>query len=79
LREFQDQIGRVTVYSLYFHMFEAPLRLKKEESDFVAWFKGIGEVELAKKMARLDPYTMTLEVLRKRVIKLVGDYVSAKH
>ncbi|MDO9541293.1 MAG: DUF5752 family protein, partial [Kiritimatiellia bacterium] len=46
LREFQDQIGRVTVYSLYFHMFEAPLRLKKEESDFVAWFKGLGELEL---------------------------------
>jgi len=79
LREFQDQVGRVTVQSLYFHMFEAPLRLKKEESDFVAWFKSIGEVELAKKVARLDPYTMTLDGLRKRIIRLAGDYVSTKH
>ncbi|MDD4868945.1 MAG: DUF5752 family protein [Kiritimatiellae bacterium] len=79
LREFLNQIKMVTVHSLYFHMFEAPLRLKKEESDFVAWFKGIGELDLAKKIARLDPYTMTLEGLRKRIIKLVGDYVTAKH
>ena len=60
-------------------MFEAPLRLKKEGSDFVAWFKGIGEEDLAQKLARLDPYTMTLEGLRKRIAELVRHHVAKKH
>jgi len=79
LEEFLDQIQKVTVHSLYFHMFEAPLRLKKEESDFVAWFRGLGEEDLAKKLARLDPYTMTLEGLRKRIADLVRNHVAKKH
>src|SRR3989339_323047 len=79
LHEFLDQIQKVTVHSLYFHMFEAPLRLKKEGSDFVAWFKGIGEEDLAQKLARLDPYTMTLEGLRKRIAELVRHHVAKKH
>ncbi len=79
LNAFLDQIQKVTVHSLYFHMFEAPLRLKKEESDFVAWFRGLGEEDLAGKLARLDPYTMTLEGLRKRIADLVRSHLAKKH
>jgi hypothetical protein len=43
LKEFVEILRRISIHSLYFHMFEARMRLKAPESDFSAWFKGIGE------------------------------------
>ncbi len=74
LEEFVDAIQRVSVQSLYFHVFEARMRLEEDENDFTLWFRSIGQEQLAKDLSRLDPYTMTLENLRDRIVKEVSRY-----
>jgi hypothetical protein len=69
LEEFVDALSTVSISSLYFHVFEARLRLGGSENDFSRWFKGIGMEQLAQEVSRLDPYTITLEGLRERIIK----------
>ena len=75
LKEFVDALGKVSINSLYFHIFEARMRLHRDENDFSAWFKEIGEPGLAQEVSRLDPYTITLEGLREKIIQLVEKYV----
>ncbi len=72
LDEFADAISKVSLYSLYHHMFEARLRLQKSSNDFSLWLETeLGEKSLANAIARLDPYTQTLDSLRKKIIRLV--------
>ena len=71
LQEFTAVLKKITaVNSIYFHMFEARIRLEKGTNDFSFWLEGLGEKELAQKIARLDPYTHTMEGLRGKVIQL---------
>ena len=77
LQEFEKILQSVSIYAFYYHMFEPKLRRGKKTNDFSDWFKQIGENELAEKLSSLDPYTMTLEELRKKIlnfIKLYGKY-----
>jgi hypothetical protein len=74
LEEFTEVLKRVSVNSLYYHIFDAKLRLEKGENDFSRWFRDMGKPELAERVARLDPYTYTLEGLRSRIIRLVEQY-----
>ena len=74
IEEFKDLLGRVSVNSLYFHIFEAKLRLEKGENDFSQWLRDLGKPALADRIARLDPYTHTLEGLRNKLIQLVEKY-----
>jgi len=76
LRDFVNCLEKVTIHSLYFHMFEARLRLKKPDNDFSCWLRDAGFTGLADRISRLDPYTYTLEGLRKRIINLVKDYIT---
>jgi len=72
LREFADVVKNITIDSIYFHIFESRLRLEKKTNDFSNWIKtSIGDKELSDKISRLDPYTYTLEDLRKTIIKIV--------
>ena len=71
LQEFADSLGAVSVHSLYYHMFDARLRLEREENDFSEWFRTLGRGVLADEMLKLDPYTQTLEGLRRNIIRLV--------
>jgi hypothetical protein len=75
LAEFLAVLRSVSINSIYFHMFEARLRLERGENDFSNWFEGIGRKDLAAEVARLDPYTMTLEGLRKALIQKVERHV----
>jgi len=75
LREFIDCLGKVTIHSLYFHMFEARMRLKKPDNDFSCWLRDAGYIELAKGITRLDPYTYTLEGLRSKIIILARKFL----
>ncbi len=77
LQEFYDIVQKVSINSIYFHIFEARLRLEREGNDFSLWFESIGEKKLAKSLSRIDPYTMTLEGLRKKIVQLVGKNVKA--
>lgn len=72
LREFADVLGRITVDSIYYHVFEARLRLERGRNDFSYWIEtSLGEKGIADEISRLDPYTHTLENLRKSIIRIV--------
>jgi hypothetical protein len=68
LREFLDTLQRVSVSSLYYHVFDARLRLGQNENDFSRWFRDLGLARLADDVARVDPYTHTLEGLRNTIL-----------
>ncbi len=72
LQEFCDAIQKISPNSLYHHIFAARLRLEKGVNDFSLWLETeLGEKELAKAIARLDPYTQTLEGLRRKITRLL--------
>ena len=70
LREFAEVLRRITIDSIYFHIFEARLRLERGTNDFSNWIEhSLGDEKLAQVISRLDPYTHTLEELRKIIIR----------
>ena len=71
-KEFADILKIISVNSIYFHIFEARLRLEKSSNDFSAWIAdSVGNPDLARKIAGLDPYTYTMNDLRRKIIKIV--------
>jgi len=74
LPEFAQMLSKVSIRSLYFHMFEARMRLNVPDNDFSQWLKGMGEDQLALEISKLDPYNITLESLRKKMIGMVEKY-----
>lgn len=80
LEEFYEIMKHVTIHSIYYHMFEARLRLEKGDNDFSNWLENeLGEHELALKISKLDPYTQTLDGLRRKIICLLGDKLNARN
>lgn len=72
LREFVEVLRLVSPGSLFFHIFEARLRLSKGLNDFSIWIDdNLGDPELATQIARLDPYNYTLGGLRSALIQLI--------
>lgn len=72
LREFTEALRKISLGSLYFHIFESKLRLGKGLNDFTVWINDdLGEKELADEIARIDPYTYTLEGLRSSLIQRI--------
>ncbi len=78
LQEFAACLETVTIDSLYYHIFEARLRLEKERNDFSCWFEeSLGETALARAVNGLDPYTYTMEELRQTILRLVRQRIAA--
>ncbi|MGE5197394.1 MAG: DUF5752 family protein [Deltaproteobacteria bacterium] len=77
LREFADALNKVTINSIYFHIFESRLRLERGTNDFSNWIENnIQDKKLAYEISRLDPYTYTMESLRKTVIEIIEKKIS---
>jgi len=77
LKEFVDILKKVTIDSIYFHIFESRLRLEKNDNDFSNWIaNSIGNKGLAEKISKFDPYTHTLEGLRSRLVGMVEKELS---
>lgn len=74
LKEFRNAIENISINSLYYHLFDSRLRLKNGENDFSLWFRSLGNGKLAAELLKLDPYTMTLEGLRNKVINMIDIY-----
>jgi len=69
---FLDCLRGVTPSSLYLHVFEARLRPPYGVDDFSHWFKKeFGDEEVGREISRLDPYSYTLEGLRRRIIRII--------
>lgn len=76
LNEFLKALKEVSIHSIYFHIFEARIRLEKGDNDFSFWLRtSLGEYKLAEDISRIDPYTFTLEGLRKKLISMVEEHL----
>ncbi|MDD5628215.1 MAG: DUF5752 family protein [Elusimicrobia bacterium] len=72
LKGFSEGLRKVSISSLYLHIFEARLRPPLGINDFSYWFKTqLGETRLSEQVANLDPYTHTLEGLRGRILGFI--------
>lgn len=77
LKSFADCLKKISISSVYFHMFEARLRLERSTNDFSNWLAhSLGEKDIALKIAKLDPYTQTGEGLRETILNLVNKRIS---
>lgn len=78
LKEFIGILKKITLDSIYFHIFEARLRLEKSTNDFSNWIEtSIGNKKLADEISGLDPYTHTLEDLRNTLIRIISRTISS--
>jgi hypothetical protein len=68
--EFFEALRLVSNVSIYFHFFEARLRLERPSSDFSQWLRRQGEEHIAAAIDRINPYEMTLDELKCQIIKL---------
>ncbi|MFA5104467.1 MAG: DUF5752 family protein [Candidatus Margulisiibacteriota bacterium] len=72
LEEFVSVLEKITIDSIYFHIFESRLRLEKGNNDFSQWIDAsFGDKETARSISKLDPYTYTMENLRKKMIAII--------
>lgn len=72
LEDFAQALEHVSIRSLYFHIFDARLRVGHPTNDFAIWLtEQLGLKELGDRVARLDPYAHTLEVLRAVLLSLI--------
>jgi hypothetical protein len=73
LGAFHEILGKISLDSIAYHMFDARLRLEQGDNDFSKWFDDVlGEHKLAEAFRRVDPYTHTADGLRRRLLGLVG-------
>lgn len=78
LMEFRDCLERVSIHSIYFHVFDS--RLRQRESDFSLWLtSSLQEEKLALDFLQLDPYTQTLDNLRRTLIRFVDNRLERIH
>ncbi len=69
-REFFERLPHLTTISLFYHFFGARLRLGRATNDFSAWLAEIGEGGLARKIDALNPYVMTLDQMKMKLIRM---------
>jgi len=68
--EFFRVLPLVSNVSLFFHFFGARLRLERPTNDFSSWLAWRGETRLAEAIDALDPYSVTLDDLERKIIEL---------
>jgi hypothetical protein len=74
LTEFRNILVTVDASVVYYHSFEAILRLGRRMGDFALWIEEQLELpELAKKISKIDFYMTSLESIRHRIIKLCDE------
>ncbi len=69
-RELFEMVGHTTDASLYFHFFQARLRLERPTNDFSMWLTKHGEPRLAQAIDRLNPYDATLGEFKEQIVKI---------
>lgn len=74
VKELLGMIRRVSTNSLFFHIFDARIRLKRKDNDFSLWLRKRGERMLADEISALDPYSMSLEGLRQKLLEVGARY-----
>jgi len=76
LSEFCHILENISIDAIYFHIFEARLRIGKKINDFSYWIESsLGNKRLADSISKLDPYSYTLEDLRRTIIEKMRKYI----
>ena len=76
LAEFLAAIKYVDAACIYYHFFEARMRLGSGKDDFSSWMdQALGKTELALKVRSIDPFMHSLEDIRRHLIDLVEEVV----
>ncbi len=74
LTEFRKILSTVDASVVYYHNFEAILRLGRRKGDFALWIEEQLDLpDLAQNISRLDFYMTSLESIRHRIIKLCDE------
>ena len=68
--DFFNKLPQASNESLFYHFFEARLRLGHTTNDFSRWLADRGEIDLAHEIDSLDPYLRSLDELRADIIEL---------
>jgi hypothetical protein len=72
LEEFADCLRKVSIHAIYYHFIDARLRLKLNTNDFSVWLeRELDLSQAAEKVNRIDIYTLTLEGVRRGILKVV--------
>ena len=72
LKGFLDGLNQVSVHSIHHHFIEARLRIKLMSNDFSQWlYEDVGLTDAARALNRIDIYTVTLEDVRKQMLRIV--------
>lgn len=72
LEEFAEGLRKVSIHAIYYHFIDARLRLKLNTNDFSVWLeKELDLSQAAEKVNRIDIYTLTLEGVRRGILKVV--------
>lgn len=72
LPSFIEALRTVGTSSIYFHFFEARMRLQRPSDDFSVWLEqGLDRTDLAQKIRKLDPYLYSLESLRQEILSIL--------
>ncbi|MFH0872043.1 MAG: DUF5752 family protein [bacterium] len=73
LSELCQSLEEVDISAIYFHLFEVRLRVKRRENDIPLWLiEELGLNDLAEQIRKIQPYSMTLEQLRSKLLSLCG-------
>jgi hypothetical protein len=76
LTEFREILASADTSVIYYHTFEAILRLGLRNGDFAIWIEEQLDLpELADKIANLDPYMISLDSIRHRIIRLCDEFL----
>jgi hypothetical protein len=74
LAEFRKILATVDASVVYYHNFEAILRLGRRKGDFAFWIEEQLDLpELAQKISRVDFYMTSLESVQHQIIKLCDE------
>jgi hypothetical protein len=76
LAEFLIAIKYIDLPSIYYHFYEARVRLGSGIDDFSKWVEdGLGRKDLAARMRTIDPLMHTLEGIREHLVEMLEEEV----
>jgi hypothetical protein len=73
--EFIEAMGKITRRCLYYHLFEARIRLHRFDNDFSIWLREQADApEIADQISKLDISVFSLEQIRAHLFMILGKY-----
>lgn len=76
LCEFSEILKKISLSSVFFHVFESHLRLKRPASDFIEWIQtSLEDAELTEELKKINPYSYRLAKLRDKIASVIENHI----